>query len=104
MPGMATITLSDFIHGHRDELIGRCRTKVSQRSSPPATEGEIARGVPLFLDQLADELRHGPSKTQEISKSAVQHGQDLLRQGFTVGSSCTTMATSVRPSPSSRWQ
>jgi hypothetical protein len=82
---MAHVTLSEFIEVNRDELIGRCRAKVAQRSSPPATEAEIARGVPLFLQQLADELRHGASKTKEISKGAVQHGQDLLQQGFTVG-------------------
>jgi hypothetical protein len=82
---MRTITLSEFIGVNRDELIGRCRTKVAQRSTPPATEAEIARGVPLFLDQLADELHQRASKTSEIRESAVQHGQDLLRQGFTVG-------------------
>jgi hypothetical protein len=82
---MAHVTLSEFIEANRDELIGRCRTKVAQRSSPPATEAEIARGVPLFLQQLADELRTGASKTKEIDKSAVLHGQDLLRQGFTIG-------------------
>lgn len=82
---MAHVTLSEFIEVNRDELIGRCRAKVAQRSSPPATEAEIARGVPLFLEQLAEELRTGASKTKEISKSAVQHGQDLLQQGFTIG-------------------
>jgi hypothetical protein len=82
---MADLTLSEFIEVNRDELIGRCRAKVAQRSSPPATEVELARGVPLFLDQLAGELRHGASKTAEMSRSAVQHGHDLLRQGFTVG-------------------
>ena len=82
---MAALTLSGFIGAHRDELIGRCRAKVAQRPTPPATDAEIARGVPLFLDQLADELRHGTSKTAEISESAARHGQDLLRQGFTVG-------------------
>jgi hypothetical protein len=82
---MAQVTLSEFIEVNRDELIGRCRAKVAQRSSPPATDAEIARGVPLFLEQLADELRTGASKTNEISKGAVQHGQDLLQQGFTIG-------------------
>lgn len=53
MPGMANVTLSELIGVNRDELIGRCRTKVAQRSAPPATDAEIARGVPLFLDQLA---------------------------------------------------
>jgi hypothetical protein len=82
---MAHLTLSEFIEINRDELIGRCRAKVLQRSSPPATEAEIARGVPLFLEQLVEELHTGASKTKEIGQSAVQHGKDLLEHGFTVG-------------------
>jgi hypothetical protein len=76
--------LSDFIDEHRDELIGRCRAKVAKRSAPPPTEAEINHGVPLFLDQLCEELRHGPSKTYEINKSAMEHGHDLLLQKFTI--------------------
>jgi hypothetical protein len=34
---------------------------------------------------LVGELRHGPSATLAISRTAVQHGHDLLLQGFTVG-------------------
>ena len=81
---MATMKLSEFISLNRDELIGRCRAKVAMRSAPAATEAEIDHGVPLFLEQLANELRHGPSKTHEINKSAIQYGHDLLLQGFTV--------------------
>src|SRR4026208_1019412 len=81
---MASIALHNFIDEHRDELIGRCRAKVTQRSTPPPTEAEINHGVPLFLDQLCEELRHGPSQTHEISVSAQQHGHDLLLQGFTI--------------------
>jgi hypothetical protein len=81
---MANVRLYEFIEDNRDELIGRCRAKVATRLSPPATEAEIDRGVPLFLDQLVDELRHGPTMSQEISKGAIQYGHDLLLQGFTV--------------------
>jgi hypothetical protein len=81
---MANMTLSQFIDGHRDELIGRCRAKVAKRSAPPPTKAEVDHGVPLFLEQLCEELRHGPSKTPEISKSATMHGHDLLLQGFTI--------------------
>jgi hypothetical protein len=81
---MAKVALYQFIDDNRDELIGRCRAKVAARSTPPVTEAEIDHGIPLFLDQLVVELRHGPSQTHEISKGAVQHGHDLLRQGFTV--------------------
>jgi signal transduction histidine kinase len=41
--------------------------------------------VPLFLDQLVTTLRGGQDQLNpEISRSAVLHGHDLLRQGFTV--------------------
>ena len=81
---MAKMKLSEFISSNRDELIGRCRAKVAKRSAPAATDAEIDHGVPMFLDQLVNELRHGPSKTDEISKSAIRYGHDLLQQGFTV--------------------
>jgi hypothetical protein len=81
---MGHVTLDGFISGNREELIRRCRAKVSKRSAPPPTAAEIDHGVPLFLDQLCEELRHGPSIAHEISKSAIQHGHDLLLQGFTI--------------------
>jgi hypothetical protein len=81
---MANITLDKFIVENRDELIHRCRAKVAKRTAPPPTEAEIVHGVPLFLDQLVKELRHGPSKTHEIKESAKEHGHDLLLHGFTI--------------------
>jgi hypothetical protein len=81
---MANVTLSDFIEEHRDELIGRCRAKVAKRSAPPPTEAEIDHGVPLFLNQLCEELRRGTSKTHEISTTAMAHGHDLLLQKYTI--------------------
>ena len=69
---------------NRDEIIRRCRAKVATRSIPPPTEAEIDHGVPLFLDQLVDALRLGLTSSPEIGRSAIQHGHDLLRQGFTV--------------------
>ena len=78
------LTLHDFIGRNRDELILRCRAKVATRSDPPPSEAEINNGVPLFLDQLVEELRGGESKTQEISESALLHGHELFLQGFTI--------------------
>jgi hypothetical protein len=80
---MVTVRLYEFIRDHRDDLIGRCRAKVATRSAPPVTEAEIDHGVPLFLNQLIVELREGPSDIREITKGSIQHGRDLLRQGFT---------------------
>jgi hypothetical protein len=81
---MANPNLLEFIGGNRDELIGRCRVKVGKRASPAPTEAEIDHGVPLFLDQLCDVLRHEPGTNYDISESAAQHGHDLLVRGFTV--------------------
>jgi hypothetical protein len=38
----------------------------------------------MFLDQLLDELRHGPSPDLAITATATQHGHDMLLQGYTV--------------------
>ena len=76
--------LHEFITVNREDIIRRCRAKVAVRSVPPPTEAEIDHGVPLFLDQLVDALRLGLSSSLEMSRSAVLHGHDLLRQGFTV--------------------
>lgn len=76
--------LYEFIVVNRDDIIRRCRVKVASRSVPPQTQAEIDHGVPVFLDQLADALRFGLMSSPEIGRSAVQHGHDLLQQGFTV--------------------
>jgi len=76
--------LHEFIAVNRDEIIRRCRAKVATRSIPPPTEAEIDHGVPVFLDQLRDALRLGELTSPEIGRSAIKHGHDLLRQGFTV--------------------
>src|SRR5687767_10787135 len=76
--------LHEFIVRNRDEIISRCRAKVATRSMPAPTGLEIDHGVPVFLDQLTDVLRLGDSASRDISRTAVQHGHDLLRQGFTV--------------------
>jgi signal transduction histidine kinase len=76
--------LQEFISLNRDEIIRRCRDKVGARSAPSPEAAFVDRGVPLFLDQLVDALGHGPVSSIEISASAIQHGHDLLRQGFTV--------------------
>ena len=76
--------LREFIAVNRDEIIRRCRAKVATRSVSPPTDAEIDHGVPVFLDQLMDALRLGLTSSPEIGRSAVKHGHDLLRQGFTV--------------------
>ncbi len=77
--------LYDFITHNRGEIIDRCRAKVAARLIPTPTESEINHGVPLFLDQVVEALRHQEMPTPEIGKSATLHGHDLLKRGFTVG-------------------
>ena len=74
--------LHDFIAMHRQEIISRCHAKVAARL-PVANEAEIY-GVPLFLDQLMDVLRLGPGSNSAIAESAIRHGRELLKKGFTV--------------------
>ena len=76
--------LHAFITANRDEIIARCKAKVAARTGAPSTESAIDHGVPVFLDQLRGALRFGQLTTPEINASAIQHGHDLLRQGFTV--------------------
>src|SRR6185436_4462420 len=92
--------LHEFLTANRDELIRRCRSKVSKRDSPPVTPSELEYGVPLFLDQLVEALRaeqatapghaviSGPwQKTPvavESSRIAGLHGQELFAKGYTV--------------------
>jgi signal transduction histidine kinase len=73
-----------IIAENREEIIRRCRAKVATRSVPLPTDVRIDHGVAVFLDQLMDTLRFGQATSPEISRSAIQHGHDLLGQGFTV--------------------
>ena len=70
--------LHEFIEINRDEIIDRCRGKVSARSVPPPTAAEIEHGVPVFLGQLEEALRIGLSGNPEIGRIAVKHGRDHL--------------------------
>jgi signal transduction histidine kinase len=76
--------LHEFITANREEIINRCRAKVASRSEPPPTKAEIEHGVPVFLDQLVIALRLGQQSSPDINKSAVLHGEELMRRGFTV--------------------
>jgi len=49
--------LHEFLQENREALIARCRSKVTTRRAPRATESELIYGIPLFLDQLINALR-----------------------------------------------
>jgi hypothetical protein len=76
--------LAEFVAVNRAELISRCRAKVAGRADAGAANAGVDRGVPMFLDQLLAQLRHGTSADEDIARTAAQHGHDLLVQGYTV--------------------
>src|SRR5678815_159755 len=81
--------LHEVLTVHRDEIIARTRAKVATRMAPRPTEAELEHGVPLFLDQLAETLRREQQTaarptSSEMGQSALRHGGDLRRAGFTV--------------------
>src|SRR5687768_7005651 len=76
--------LQEFIEVNRQEIITRCRAKVSVRSFPLPTAAEIDHGVPMFLDQLVIAFRDPTLENLDISRSAIQNGHDLLLQGYSV--------------------
>jgi hypothetical protein len=95
------VVLHEFLSSNRDELIRRCRLKVSRRDAPPVTLTELEHGVPLVLEQLVwalrceeespgfdrDRMFGPPRKTPaavESSRTAALHGKQLLEQGYTV--------------------
>ena len=81
---MPDMPLATFIDERRDELIARCREKVAMRFTRTPPDDASDGGVPLFLDQLCKELRHQPSETRTINQGALDHGRNLLRQGFSI--------------------
>jgi hypothetical protein len=92
--------LHEFLSENREELIRRCREKVSKRAAPPVTALELEHGVPLFLEQLVEALRcerqqpsnhdgvldsrRSTAASIENSRTAGLHGKELLDKGYTV--------------------
>jgi hypothetical protein len=87
--------LHEFLSTNRAELIRRCRSKVGGRSSPPVTPLELEHGVPRFLEQLVDALRHEEANPESLSRdkpalaesarTAHSDGEELFEQGYSVG-------------------
>jgi signal transduction histidine kinase len=83
--------LHDLIVENRDQVIDRVR----ERTTPNSSEANLEHGIPLFLSQLAAALAPtaatralhlvgAEDARKKITDSAALHGQDLLRDGFTV--------------------
>ena len=77
--------LHEFITANRADIIARCTEKSLSRLVIARSNVPIDHGVPMFLDQLIDELRQDtPTRNKAINQTAIQHGHDLLTKGFTV--------------------
>jgi signal transduction histidine kinase len=76
--------LHEFITANRDEIVARCRAKISSRPAPRPTDAELEYGVPLFLDQLAETLRLALEPSSALAEGAAKHGKELLDRGFTI--------------------
>lgn len=81
--------LDHFLASHREAIISRSRARVASRTSPQASNAELANGIPAFLDQLMAALRIARSTDaidhDQIAKSASRHGLDLFRMGLSIG-------------------
>jgi signal transduction histidine kinase len=77
--------LHEFLESKRDEIIRRTKAKVAARPAPHATEAELSLGIPLFFDQLIGALKGTARLDSAMTAGATQLGDDMLRQGFTVG-------------------
>jgi hypothetical protein len=77
--------LAEFIAANRADIIARCQEKADARLIAARSHVELDNCAPTFLDQLVAELeRDTPMRNDAMIQSAVQHGHDLLAQGFTV--------------------
>ncbi len=74
--------LHEFLTTHRDAILTRTRQNLAARPVPRATEDEID-GIPLFLDQLTENLRSSSGQAV-MGETAALHGRRLLDRGFTV--------------------
>jgi signal transduction histidine kinase len=90
--------LHEFLTTHRQELIAICATKMFTGGEAPDVTAAMKHGVPQFLDQLVEALKSDASpehddrtapassavSDSDIGRTAAQHGNELLRAGFSV--------------------
>ena len=76
--------LHEFISTHREEILGRTRKRVAERSAPQPTHAELDHGVPLFLDEIVAILASGRVHSREMTRDAAIHGEHRQRAGFTI--------------------
>jgi signal transduction histidine kinase len=83
--------LQDFLVANRSEIIERVRLRARGRRASESDVGET-HGVPILLTQIADAVADASAlralgahtRPKEIGESAVQHGNQLLRDGSSI--------------------
>lgn len=89
-----------FLNTNRTLLLDRCRGMVANRSGPNRPHLELARGIPIFLDQIIETLQveqlskvmRRRSASSEpagglnsgVGPVATLHGRHLLQEGYTI--------------------
>jgi signal transduction histidine kinase len=80
--------LKQFIAVNREKILRDARARAIARSAAIAPEAEMTHGLPVFLDQLGDELgraaRHQVGDHADLKSSAGHHGEHLFNLGLTV--------------------
>jgi hypothetical protein len=92
--------LHEFLSLNREELIRRCRSKVAQRSSPPATPLELEHGVPRFLSNSLSALRHEQTNPEPLlNASSVSSRQKVVSPKVRAPLPSTATSYSSRDTP-----
>lgn len=77
-----------LLNEQRQTILARSLSRVAADPTLRSTGADMARGLPVFFDQLLEMLEReaGPQRGDhpEIAEVAARHGKDLLRAGFTV--------------------
>jgi signal transduction histidine kinase len=76
--------LHEFLTSKRERIIARTQMKVRARAAPRAVDAELEHGIPLFVAQLIEALSRSERTNDEMNTTATKHGNEMLRQGFTV--------------------
>ena len=92
LAAMCCPMLQEFIVANRDEIIGRAKRRVNERTALKSTDTRLEHGVPILLTQIVSALAEARTPrlvgwvapTTEISDTAKLHGHDLLKNGLSV--------------------
>ena len=76
-----------FLTSSRADLVERCKAKVAARPQRSASDGQLADGVPMFLDQLIRTLQaeEAGDREQTIGISGASGGDGLALSEMGVG-------------------